>query len=61
MEMVTLRFNTSQDLLKFRKKMQVETMEINNNTISLTCKCSKESLEVAQKVYGAILIKTTPV
>lgn len=59
--MVTLQFSNTADLLKFRKKMQVQTMEINNNTYSLTCRCSIESLEVAQKVYGATLVKTTPV
>jgi hypothetical protein len=61
MEMVTLRFNAAHDLLKFRKKMQVQTIEINSNTLSLTCRCSIESVEVAQKVYGATVVKSTPV
>jgi hypothetical protein len=61
MQMVTLKFQSAFDLLKFRKKMEVQTFEMNNTTFVLTCRCSMESLEVAHKVYGATLLKTTPV
>ena len=58
MQMVTLQFQTPQDLTGFRTVLTPDTIfKVNVSELTLTCSCSEKDIAKAMNHFGAKVIK----
>ena len=57
MELVTLQFQTPQDLTNFRKSVIHKENKIDIANLRLTCQCTAEDLALAMNSFGAKVLK----
>ena len=59
MELITLQFQTPQDLSGFRKMIDKKIVEINIKELIITCHCDLPDVANAMNYFGAKVIPTT--
>ena len=57
-ELVTLQFQTPQDMTNFRKSIQHEITKVDIANLRLSC-CTKEDIALAMNSFGAKVVEPT--
>lgn len=57
MEMVTLQFQTPQDLALFRQVVKSRTVRVDLKELHLVCHCSESDIELALDHYHAVILE----
>jgi hypothetical protein len=58
MDIITLQFQTPQDLTGFRKMVEGKLLGVNVKELTITCHCSLPDIAHAMNYYGAKVIES---
>ena len=56
MKSVTLQFKDERDLRRFYQVVTAPYIEMNARTLTITCECTSEDIELALKAFNATLV-----
>lgn len=57
MELVSLQFQTPQDLASFRQVVKSRTVRVDLKELHLVCHCSESDIELAVNHYHAVVLE----
>ena len=57
MELVSLQFQTPQDLASFRQVVKSRTVRVDLKELHLVCHCSESDIELAVNHYHAVILE----